>query len=144
VITGSRGLALIERFEGVRLNAYQDCRGIWTIGYGHTGKDVHPGLTITQERADALLELDLRMTEAAVTHLVKVALTQCQFDGLVCFTFNVGSGHLASSTLLRDLNAGKITDADAQFVSWDEAGGVEVEGLRTRRLAEAALFAQAA
>jgi lysozyme len=135
------GIKLIESFEGVRLTAYQDIKGIWTIGVGHTGKDVHPGLVITQEQADDLLQIDLRMTEAAVSHLVKVALSQCQFDALVSFTFNVGAGNLASSTLLRDVNAGDMTDADKQFVCWDHAGNVEVEGLRDRRIAEATMFA---
>jgi lysozyme len=81
------------------------------------------------------------MTEAAVSHLVKVELSQCQFDALVSFTFNVGPGNLATSSLLRDLNAGDVADADKQFVYWDHAGNVEVEGLKDRRLAEAAMFA---
>ena len=140
----AEGIKLIDSFEGVRLTAYQDIKGIWTIGVGHTGKDVHPGLVISQEQADNLLQMDLRMTEAAVSHLVKVALNQCQFDALVSFTFNVGAGNLATSTLLRDLNAEDVTDADRQFVCWDQAGNVEVGGLRERRLTEAAMFAQAA
>jgi lysozyme len=84
------------RAEGVRLEVYQDIKGSWTIGVGHTGKDVHPGLVITQEQADALLQMEPRITEAAVSHLVKVALSQCRFDALVSFTFNVGAGNLAS------------------------------------------------
>lgn len=76
----------------MRLTAYQDIKGIWTVGVGHTGKDVHPGLTITEEQADDLLQMDLRMTEAAVSHLVKVALRQCGLDAVVSFTFNVGTG----------------------------------------------------
>ena len=136
------GIKLIESFEGVRLTAYQDVKGIWTIGVGHTGKDVHPGLVITQEQADNLLQMDLRMTEAAVSHLVTVVLSQCQFDALVSLTFNIGAGNLASSTLLRDVNQGNVTDADKQFVCWDHAGNVEVEGLRERRLAESAMFMQ--
>ncbi len=80
---------MIETFEGVRLSAYQDVRGIWTIGVGHTGKDVHEGLTITRAEADNLLQMDLRMTETAVSHLLKRTIAQCQFDALVSFTFNV-------------------------------------------------------
>jgi lysozyme len=116
------GIKLIESFEGVRLTGYQDIKGILTIGVGYTGKDVHPGLVITQDQANDLLQMDLRMTEAAVSHLVKVPLIQCQFDSLVSFTFNVGAGNLATSTLLRDLNQGNVTDADKQFVCLDHAG----------------------
>jgi lysozyme len=80
------------------------------------------------------------MTEAVVSHLVRV-LSQCQFDALVSFTFNLGACNPASPTLLWDLNAGDVADADKQFVCLDHAGNVEVGSLRERRLAEAAMFA---
>lgn len=135
-----QGLALTEQFEGLRLTAYQDSVGVWTIGYGHTGPDVQPGLTITQEQASALLLQDVAGAVAAVNRLVTVPLTQNQFDALVDFTFNVGQGNLASSTLLRELNAGNTAGAAAQFLVWVYAGGVQLPGLVTRRQAEAALF----
>jgi len=135
------GIKLIESFEGLRLTAYQDVKGIWTIGYGHTGKDVHPGLTITEAEADNLMRLDLRIAEAGVNHLVTYPVTQTEFDALGSFAFNVGVGSLASSTLLKDVNRGDVTDAEQQFLRWDHAGNVEVEGLRKRRMAEAAMFA---
>ncbi len=136
----STGLALTEQFEGLRLTAYQDSVGVWTIGYGHTGPDVQPGLTITQEQASALLPQDVAGAVAAVNRLVTVTLTQNQFDALVDFTFNEGQGNLASSTLLRELNAGNTAGAAAQFLVWVYAGGVQVPGLVKRRQAEAALF----
>ncbi|MGA2690116.1 MAG: lysozyme [Candidatus Korobacteraceae bacterium] len=135
-----QGLALTEQFEGLQLTAYQDPVGVWTIGYGHTGADVQPGLTITQEQASDLLLQDVAGAVAAVNRLVTVPLTQNQFDALVDFTFNVGQGNLASSTLLRELNAGNTAGAAAQFLVWVYAKGVELPGLVTRRQAEAALF----
>jgi lysozyme len=135
-----QGLALTEQFEGLRLTAYQDSVGVWTIGYGHTGLDVQPGLTITQEQAGALLLQDVAGAVAAVNRLVTVPLTQNQFDALVDFTFNEGQGNLASSTLLRELNAGNTAGAAAQFLVWVYAGGVKLPGLVTRRQAEADLF----
>jgi lysozyme len=137
------GLALTVQFEGLRLTAYQDSAGVWTIGYGHTGLDVHSDLTITEEQAGALLLQDTASAVAAVNRLVTVPLTQNQFDALVDFVFDVGAGHFKSSTLLRDLNAGNIVAAAEQFARWDRAGGVEVAGLLRRREAEAALFQSA-
>ena len=135
-----QGLALTEQFEGLQLTAYQDPVGVWTIGYGHTGSDVQPGLTITQEQASDLLLQDVAGAVAAVNRLVTIPLTQNQFDALVDFTFNVGQGNLASSTLLRELNAGNTEGAADQFLVWVYAKGVELPGLVTRRQAEAALF----
>jgi len=135
-----QGLALTEQFEGLQLTAYQDPVGVWTIGYGHTGADVQPGLTITQEQASDLLLQDVAGAVAAVNRLVTIPLTQNQFDALVDFTFNVGQGNLASSTLLRELNSGNTEGAAAQFLVWVYAKGVELPGLVTRRQAEAALF----
>ena len=135
-----KGLSLTEQFEGLKLNAYRDCAGVWTIGYGHTGPDVHPKLTITEEQASALLLKDVGGAVAAVNNLVTVALTQNQFDALVDFVYNAGAGHLANSTLLRDLNQGHHAEAAAQFPVWDHAAGCVVSGLLKRRQAEQALF----
>ena len=139
----SKGLALTEQFEGLRLTAYQDSVGVWTIGYGHTGSDVHPGLAITQQQASELLLKDVASAVAAVNRLVTVPLTQNQFDALVDFVFNAGAGNLAGSTLLRDLNAGNYAGAAAQFPKWVHAGNQILPGLVARRNAELALFLQA-
>ncbi len=137
---GSQGLALTEQSEGLHLKAYQDSVGVWTIGYGHTGPDVHAGLTITQEQASDLLLQDVGTAVATVNRLVTVPLTQNQFDALVDFVFNLGSGNFAKSTLLRELNAGNTAAAAAQFLVWNRAGGVVLPGLTRRRQAEAELF----
>jgi len=141
---GAGGFALLRQFESLRLTAYQDQKGVWTVGEGHTGRDVHEGMTITPEQARALLLLDLKVAMTAVNHCVRVALTQNQFDALVCFAFNVGCGAFATSTLLRDVNVNNIIDAEAQFLRWDHIGSAESPGLLARRRAEAALFAKAA
>ncbi|WP_043632630.1 lysozyme [Chromobacterium haemolyticum] len=138
--TSANGIKLIQGFEGLRLKAYQDSVGIWTIGYGHTGPDVTPGMVITQAQADALLARDLNRFESGVTRLVQVPLNQNQFDALVCFSFNLGLGALQGSTLLRLLNAGDYAGAAAQFPRWNKAGGKELPGLTRRRAAEQALF----
>jgi lysozyme len=140
------GLDLIKSFEGYArqiagstdVKAYQDVVGIWTIGYGHTGSDVHSGLRITQAQAEDLLRKDLATAERIVTNAVKVSLSDNEYAALVSFVFNTGS--LPGTTLLRLLNAGDRAGAADQFLRWNKAGGSVVEGLTRRRKAERALF----
>lgn len=134
------GLALTKSFEGLRLTAYQDVAGVLTIGYGHTGPDVKPGMTITEAEADVLLRADVEEAVATVNRVVTVLISQNQFDALVDFCFNAGSGNFLRSTLLRKLNAGDAAGAAAQFALWNHAGGEVVPGLTLRRRAEANLF----
>lgn len=136
------GLALTEAFEGVRLEAYQDSVGVWTIGHGHT-RGVRPGMTCTAEQALQWLIEDTQIAVDAVNDLVDVPLTQDEFDALVDFVFNLGAPALAHSTLLRLLNAGQYHAAAAQFELWDHAGGKVVAGLLRRRRAEEQLFEEA-
>ena len=133
------GLHLTEQFEGCKLTAYQDVKGILTIGYGHTA-GVTEGMTITQAQADAFLQDDIQWAVHVVNGLVKTSLTQPEFDAIVDFVFNVGSGNFASSTLCRLLNAGEIAAAANEFEKWDKSGGVTVAGLLRRRVAEENLF----
>jgi lysozyme len=135
------GYALTEQFEGLRLQAYQDSVGVWTIGYGHTGPDVQPGMTITQAQAAALLQQDVASSVSCVNGAVTVDLQQNQFDALVDFAFNLGCGALRGSTLLKMVNAGDFAGAAGQFGRWVNAGGKPLPGLVKRRAAEAALFA---
>ncbi|MFB9156477.1 lysozyme [Chromobacterium violaceum] len=138
--TNAAGISLIKQFEGVRLAAYQDMVGVWTIGYGHTGPDVKAGLAITQQQADQLLAADLEKFETGVRKAVIVPLNANQFSALVSFSYNLGLGNLRSSTLLRLLNKGDYDGAAAQFPRWNRAGGQAVAGLTRRRKAEQALF----
>ena len=132
----------IEQFEGLRLASYQDSIGVWTIGYGHT-EGVSAGMTCTSEQADAWMAEDLRVAELAVDISVRVTLNQNQYDALVSFTFNVGSGNFENSTLLKKLNLSDYIGASAQFPIWDRAGGQALPGLLKRRLAERDLFLEA-
>lgn len=146
-----RGQSLVKSFEGLRLTAYRDVAGIWTIGYGstwyHDGKPVKPGDKLANEQqGDALFANALGQYENAVNQYVKVPLTQNQFDALVSFTYNEGTGALKESTLLKKLNESDYTNAADQFLVWDkitdpETGQKEVcETLVARRHQERELF----
>lgn len=134
-----KGIDLIKRFEGCRLKAYRCPAGVWTIGYGHTN-NVRPDDIITQDDAEELLKRDLKVHEDNVKRVVKIALTQNQFDALVSFEYNVGYGAFANSTLLKLLNAGNYNAASKQFERWVYAGDRVLEGLVKRRKAERELF----
>ncbi|HHX5648956.1 TPA: lysozyme [Enterobacter cloacae] len=142
--TSEKGIALIKQFEGCKLTAYQDSVGVWTIGYGWTqpvdGKPIRAGMTIKQETAERLLKTGLVSYEIDVSRLVKVSLTQGQFDALVSFTYNLGARSLSTSTLLRKLNSGDYAGAADEFLRWNKAGGKVLNGLTRRREAERALF----
>lgn len=133
------GYALTKHFEGCCLRAYQDTGGVWTQGYGNT-HGVVPFTTITQAKADADLKANLQVAIAAVNKLVKVALTQSQFDALVDFVFNCGAELFSRSTLLKLVNAGRMDAAAGEFGRWIYDNGKPLPGLIKRRQAEAKLF----
>lgn len=139
--TSDAGRAMIAGFEGLRLTAYRCPAGVLTIGYGHTGPDVKPGLVITQQQAENLLAADLARFERGVSEMCAgLSLTQGQFDALVSFAYNLGLGALAGSTLMRLLRAGDVQGAARQFDRWNKAGGKVLPGLVKRRAAERDLF----
>jgi lysozyme len=140
VILGAAGKALIQSFEKLALESYQDQGGVWTIGWGHTGKDVGPGQTCTPQQADAWFAADTAGVCRAINQTVTVPLRQNQFDALVAFTYNVGAGNEAHSTLLRLLNAGDYGGAADQFPVWNKVNGRVSNGLVARRAAEQRLF----
>jgi lysozyme len=135
------GLELIKKSEGFRGHLYTDVAGFPTIGYGHrvTLRESFPG-GIGEAQATAMLTKDVLEAEQVVGRLVRVALTQGQFDALVDFCFNLGAGRLAGSSLLRELNAGQYETAGEQLLSWDHAGGAVNAGLKARREAEFQLW----
>jgi len=146
-LLSTQGLEAIARFEGLRLTAYPDPGtggDPWTIGYGHTGPDVHKGLTITRARALALLRQDVQTAVQGVRVAVRRPISQGQFDALVDFAFNVGVGAMKGSTLIRKLNAGDVTGAAAEFLKWTHAGGRVMPGLVARRKVEMAMFLRGA
>lgn len=136
--TSELGKAEVADYEGLRLKAYQDTGGVWTIGVGHTGPEVVKGLVITKEKAMQLLAEDLVEAEDAVNRLVKVPLTQGQFDALASFVFNLGEGQFGKSTLLKKLNAGNYDGARNEFKRWVFDAGKVQPGLVKRRVGEAA------
>jgi len=145
------GEKLIKNFEGLRLNAYKDSAGVWTIGYGstryHDGKAVKPGDKLASElQAIALFKNTLGQYVNAVNQFVKVLLTQNQFDALVSFTYNEGIGALQKSTLLKHLNTRDYESAANQFLVWNKVTDpttgkkVVLDALIKRRAKERQLF----
>lgn len=134
--TSLNGLSLIKQFEGCRLQAYKavPTEQCYTIGYGHYGSDVTPGMTITQEQADAYLAQDITKYEKSV-NATGLKLNQNQFDALVSFTYNCGSGNLKKLITGRSLD--QIADA---MLSYNKAAGQVLAGLTRRRQAEHDLF----
>ena len=144
--TSQKGFDLIKSFEGLRLKAYPDpATGTepWTIGYGAT-RGVTKGMTITVEQADRMLVNDVARFEPELERLLNVAVSQNQWDALMSFVYNLGAPNLASSTLLKMLNAGDYARAADQFSRWNKAAGKEMPGLTKRRAAEQTLFMSAA
>lgn len=135
------GLALIKSFEKCSLFSYQDTRGIWTIGWGHTGPAVMADQTCTQDEADAWLAQDLSVAEGTVNAHVTVGLNENQFSALCSFTFNVGSGNFDHSTLLKEIDADNLDDVPNQLLLWDKNhDGTVNAGLLRRRIAEKQLW----
>lgn len=142
--TSKNGIELIKQFEGCRLKAYKCPASIWTIGIGHTGtvngKPITADMTITELMAETLLAIDLQKFEKCINDNVKKPLTQNEFDALVSFVFNVGTGAFIKSSMLKLLNSGHMPLAAGQFDRWIYAKGKVLNGLKKRRAAEKALF----
>ena len=137
-------IALIKQYEGLKLTAYQDSVGVWTIGYGTTsinGVPVYQGQTITEAQAEEYLTSYLQTTASpTINSKTKAPITQSMYDALCCFTYNVGSGNFSKSSLLKELNSAKYLDAATMFSDWVKAGGIVQPGLVKRRVSEKDLF----
>ena len=138
MIISENCVELVKAFEGFRGEAYKCPAGVWTIGCGHT-EGVQPGDKMTEHCAKGLLREELTAFATKVDKLVKKP-TQNQFDALVSFAYNVGTGALSGSTLLKKHNAGEYLEAQEQFLKWDKANGKTLSGLTRRRAHEAALY----
>lgn len=125
-----------DGLEGRRYYAYQDVVGVWTVCDGHTGADVRRGHRYTDKECDNLLEEDLRKVAKAIDPLIKVRIPEHTRAALYSFTYNVGSGAFASSTLLKKLNSGDVPGACKELQRWTYAGGKQWKGLITRREVE--------
>lgn len=153
------GITVLKQYEGCVLFAYDDfdppqarrrikpgdkVHGTLTIGYGHTGSDVKPGMTISQQKAEELLTRDLDPFESTVDVAVTVPLNQNQFDALVIFCYNIGQGNFRSSTLVKKLNAKNYDAVPGELMKWTKSKGKKMRGLVNRRAAEAGLWAKGA
>jgi len=141
--TSDRGINFIAEYEGFEPYIYNDVAGYSTIGFGHllkAGEKVKFRNGITRSEGVQLLRQDVRIAENAVNSYTKVNLTQNEFDALVSFTFNLGTGAYKNSTLLRKLNKNNKAEAANQLLRWNKAGGQAVRGLTIRRTAERAMF----
>lgn len=134
------GLNLIREFEGCKLEAYKDQRGIMTIGYGCT-HHVAERQSITQEQATERLREDIQETVDSVRKIIfPRELTDNQFSACVSLAFNIGTGNFSKSTLLNCLKTNRDMDAASEFLKWNKTNGVENSGLLRRRQAERVLF----
>lgn len=137
MMTSTRGIELIKQFEGLKLTAYRDPVGIWSIGYGHT-KGVKEGDTITREEAERYLRDDLATAEHAVSIYDSVYhWNQNEFDALVSFAYNIGAGGIRQVTGAGSRD--KETIAQKMLLYYN-AGGKKLEGLVRRRQAEHDIF----
>jgi lysozyme len=147
---------MILHHEGVRSKPYQCPALLWTIGVGHVIDPTHAKVklddrkqlpipagwdrVLSNDEIMDILKKDLNRFEQGVLRLIKVPLTQGQFDALVSFSFNVGLGNLQNSTLRMKVNRSEFDAAAEQFLVWTKAGGKVLKGLVTRRNDERALF----
>lgn len=131
--------ALIRRFEGCKLMPYLCPAGIWTCGWGSTGRDVMPGQTWTQEYADRRMEADaIKFSKAAL--MLCPGLTESALSAISDFAYNLGIGRLRASTLRRRLNEGDMPAAARELMKWTRGGGRVLPGLVARRAAEAGML----
>lgn len=139
------GRALIEKYEGCRLQAYQDSVGVWTIGYGCTGPNIAPGMRITQAEADQMLSdrLTKEFEPGVIKAIGATATTQAQFDAMVSLAFNIGVGAFSKSSVARLHKLGQATAAADAFLLWNKAGGNVLAGLVKRRAEERKLYLSA-
>jgi lysozyme len=139
------GIEMMHHFEGCKLEAYQCSAKVWTIGWGNTfyenGTPVKQGDKITQDRANELFEFVVNEFAVGVEKLLTKKVNENQFSALVCFAYNVGTGNLGKSTLLKKVNANPNDATIAnEFLRWNKAGGKELLGLTRRRTAESKLY----
>lgn len=142
--TSPAGRARIEQFEGLRLTAYQDIAGVWTIGYGHTG-GVYEGLVWTRQQADAVLtdRLSKEFEPAVNRGCDGVPTTQGQFDAMVCLAYNIGTHGFERSEVLKQHRLGNYENAADAFEHWDHVNGRVNDALHNRRVTEAQVYLDA-
>lgn len=127
----------VAAHEGCRLTAYQDSKGVWTIGYGHTAH-VSPGMECTQAEADSWLNADLNEAYREVLAATSIPLSDQQAAALISLEYNTGG--VRGSILVQYVNTRQFIAAAHEFPAWDHSGKTEIKGLLIRRFEEASLF----
>ena len=149
MIPSKNASVIIKKWEGFKPKPYNDVAGNATIGYGylmHMGavNEADKKIVWTEEHASTMLEVDIIKIGQELNQIIKVPVTQNEFDSLICWTYNLGMESAISSSWLRELNKGNYKDVPRLMQLWDKAkvNGqlVEVEGLKNRRLDEVTLF----
>ena len=135
-----QGLSLIQQFESFVPEVYICPAGYPTIGYGHVVKEGERLYCITEEDALTILKQDVGFAERGVRRWIHAPISQYQFDALVSFTFNLGTGALQRSTLRRKVNRGQHGYVPGEFRRWVYTGGKKLKGLVHRRDVEAQLY----
>ncbi len=138
--TSQKGINLIKSFEGFSHYNYFCPGGYKTIGYGHVVKKDEKFIKISKKIAENLLKKDVLFAEEAIYRLVNITINQNQFDSLVSFIFNIGSGAFQRSTIRKKINREEIYDASEEFLKWIKSGGLLINGLILRRKKERELF----
>jgi lysozyme len=134
-----KGRALITEWEGDKLRAYKDGGGVWTVGRGHTGKDVFPGMEITEEESQRLFALDCAKHDIN-PFIQGCQTTQDQFDAMTSLTFNIGLEAFETSTVLKMHRQRSYQRAADAFLRWKYDNGAMIPGLLNRRKAERLLY----
>jgi lysozyme len=138
--TPLQAIVIIKKFEGLRLRAYPDSDGIWTIGFGEIA-GVKEGDVITEEQADDYLREYLQGIGTKILKIVRCPLNNNQYSALLSFVYNCGLGAFESSTLLKLINTKETAQLTQEFVKWDkDEKGTVLPGLYARRMAEASLY----
>ncbi|HBW3346601.1 lysozyme [Klebsiella pneumoniae] len=130
LITGPTGN---DGLEGVRYNPYRDVVGVWTVCYGHTGKDIMLGKTYTESECQALLDNDLNTVAREIDPYITQPIPETMHAALYSFAYNVGAENFKTSTLLRKINQGDYKGACDQLRRWIYADGKKWQGLVNRR-----------
>lgn len=136
----TKALKFIEQFEGCVLTAYEDQKGIWTIGFGSTGRDVTEGLIWTKEQAEERFKDDLFLLWVRISKLINVPITDNEETALLSISYNIGYGNFRKSRILLKLNEKNYQEAADSFLLWNKIGNTINRGLTRRRIAERALF----
>lgn len=129
----------ISTWEGREYTPYYDIGGVLTVCDGHTGDDIDPNRIYTDVECDNFLARDIAIAERAVNQTIKTEMPEHTKAAFISFTFNLGAGNLARSTLARKANSGDLLGACNELSRWVFVKGRRIRGLVNRRMSERAM-----